>query len=73
MLLQQNIAHFGQADDTLFANPEFQRAFGYMGTTDIVEKLIWGKYINPSMSTLTEGARHLLQKLGNKENLPKNR
>jgi hypothetical protein len=30
-LLDRNIAHFGQANGTLFASPEFQKAFGYSG------------------------------------------
>jgi hypothetical protein len=43
-LLSRNIAHFGQANDTLFASPECQRTFGYTGTGDIVEKLLRGEY-----------------------------
>jgi hypothetical protein len=36
-----------------------------------VDKLLEGEYITPSMGNLTKGAQTLLQKLGNKENLPK--
>jgi hypothetical protein len=65
-LLQRNIAHFGQANEKIFASEEFQRAFGYTGTGDLLEKLVRGEYISPSMGKLSKGAKHLLQKLGNK-------
>jgi hypothetical protein len=39
-LIDRNIVHFGQADNTPFANGDLKSVFGYMGTNNNSEKLI---------------------------------
>jgi hypothetical protein len=59
-LPQQNIKHFGQANQTLFASPEYQQTFGYTGVGPETDKLLqgdWDKSINTAETP--EGKRIL--------------
>jgi hypothetical protein len=42
-----------------------------MGASDMVDMLLSGEYIPPSHGTLIKGAHMLLERLSNKEALPK--
>jgi hypothetical protein len=66
-LLARNIAHFGQAQGTLFTTQRLQDLFGYCGVNKTVEKLFQGKRHTYSKIDLSPGGTTLLS---NKDNLP---
>jgi hypothetical protein len=69
-LLARNIAHFGQADGTLFTTRRFQELFGYGGITTTAKKF-GRKPFNPNdFPPLTKGATTLLSLLSNNNGLP---
>jgi hypothetical protein len=69
-LLARNIAHFGQAQCTLFTMEHFQRAFGYSGVTTEAEQLMSTQLDKDNYPTLTSGATTLLTLLSNNKRLP---
>ena len=69
-LLERNIKHFSQANETLFASNKLQKEFEYEGVSASVDRLLAGEYlINESMN-VTNGARILFEKIGDGSKLP---
>jgi hypothetical protein len=66
-LLARNIAHFGQAQGTLFTTRRFQQMFGYCGTTKKFRK---AEFNENNFPNLTQGATTLLNLLSNNNALP---
>jgi hypothetical protein len=69
-LLARNIAHFGQAQGTLFTTNYFQHFFGYSGVTMELEKLLSNEFDEDNYPTMTRGATTLLNLLSNNKRLP---
>ena len=64
-ILEQNVKHFGQANNTIFANSCLKNDFHYEGVSDAVDMLLEGNYDYNKIANLTKGAKSLLNKLGN--------
>jgi hypothetical protein len=70
-LLERNKKHFGQAEGSLFSNPNFQEMFQYEGVSPGVDMLLEGKLEVDAMPDLDKGSRTLLTFLGNGRQLTK--
>ena len=68
-LLERNIKHFGQANETLFASNKLQGEFKYEGVSESVDRLLAGEYIIDDSLAVTDGARILLNKIGDDNKL----
>jgi hypothetical protein len=64
-LIKRNIEHFGQANDTPFANGEFLKIFGYTGKNENSESLIREQYILEALESESEYTNAIIQQLGN--------
>jgi hypothetical protein len=69
-LLCRSIAHFGQAQGTLFTKSPLQEHFQYEGVSKAVNLLLNGEINFSEHINGTSGAKTLLQHLGNKNALP---
>lgn len=69
-LLARNIAHFGQAQGTLFTTEYLQQKFGYNGVTTAVEDLMKTPFDESEFPTLTTGATTLLNTISHNNRLP---
>jgi hypothetical protein len=68
-LLSRNIAHFGQAEGTLFTKRHFQQRFGYTGVANTTNDLLTGTRRHTHDDNMTTGATTLLDLPSNKANL----
>jgi hypothetical protein len=59
-LLAQNIAHFGQAEGTLFTTQRFQHKFGYSGTTQEASKFRHNPFNQTNTPTSHQELQHYL-------------
>jgi hypothetical protein len=69
-LLARNIAHFGQAEGTLFTTKRFQQIFGYKGTDETANAFRKNPFNQEAFLNLTQGATTLLNLLSNNKGLP---
>jgi hypothetical protein len=68
-LLARNIAHFGQAEGTLFTTRRIQQMFGYGGTTKAARDFRRKAFNENKFPNLTTGATTLLQQVSNNSGL----
>ena len=68
-ILKRNVKHFGQANDTIFVNTCLQNDFHYEGVSDAVDMLLEGNYDYNKIPNLTNGAKSLLNRLGDQNRL----
>ena len=64
-IIERNIGHFGQANDTPFATGELKKIFGYQGTNINAEKLIMEQKLPNNMSDEDIYTQAILKELGN--------
>jgi hypothetical protein len=69
-LLARNIAHFGQAQGTLFTTNYFQNLFGYSGVTSETEHLLGNDFEQDIYPPMTRCATTLLNILSSNKRLP---
>jgi hypothetical protein len=69
-ILHRNIAHFGQAEGSLFTQQPMTDLFDYDGTTPQVNDLLQEKINIDSIPSVTDSARILLQTLSKENALP---
>jgi hypothetical protein len=70
-IMQRNIKHFGQAEDSLFTSEILQNDFSYEGKSKAVELLLDEKYNYENVPKISKGASALLQHLSKGNSLPK--